>query len=1036
MYRLPWFILLLICFALPSVAQDRVFSFYNAAKLHQFPDKAVYSFTQDADGFIWIAATNGLYRYDGTGFSHFKDEPDSLGRQASNMLMSIHFDADLNRIWLISLTAFKYFDLNSYQFIDLNVQGFEPPDSFDPMLKASQNLLWVGTNKFVYQYNLRTGKYQSMLGLLKNKPADFKQVVISMDQVQGGKFLITTPSHLIITDSDFQQVEYYAIPDAALLQAADYAAKQQRIWLTNGKKLWYFDVPSRQFTPVDNPAIAQAAQSNFFQLLCAWGDDMLWMGGSFVLEWPTGKLYGLPYTGTTFGNQLLYVSNYFIDQQGNLFRSSYESGFDIIPFQNTQVQHYTLQSPENFSLELFNSVFSQGEILFASNPLKGLAGIDINQGKSYISTAGFRPNATQTTAIVQMPDGRVYSFDKLGLAAYNVAQQRFTTIETPTVTALGNIYHAVGYKNDYIVSSDGKNIRIDDVRVGAKHQVRIIPAAGLHKEFASLTTAYIHPAMTDAAGQVWYVSSKGLYLQKSIDGPIEWLQLPRSNTGQALEKPSALLQDQQGRLWIGSQNAGLFCYHQAQKTLQQYSTANFGLKNNYIQSLSLYKDATLIIGSPGETVLLDINSLQVKGTLGKQEGFARDDQGYMIKVHDDRWLVKHNFGSIDLLDLQEYQSNTYSPRPCLTALHVLDSNYLRKPVCGDTSFTFYYQDNLLEFHFSSTNYINPNKTIFKYKLEGFHRDWQYSHEPIVTLARIPYGHYKLMVYAQNNNGVVSTEAMTIQIRYLPPFWKTWWFTLIVGLLSLAVLLLFYGFRIRQVKREEHLKLDYQKKLSALERKALRAQMNPHFIFNALNSIQKYILMNDDFSASIYLNKFAKLIRLILEHSNQDLHSIQGELDLIKLYVEIEQHRFEHKFNFELYLDPAIDEQWLIPSMLIQPHIENAIQHGLLPANTTGKLELRFSLISDKQIAISISDNGLGRKAAQEQKRKQLNINKSYGSQISQDRVVHINQQYKTTPYFAVIDLHDDTGMPSGTRVELHLPVLKANTIQQDESYNH
>jgi LytS/YehU family sensor histidine kinase len=211
-------------------------------------------------------------------------------------------------------------------------------------------------------------------------------------------------------------------------------------------------------------------------------------------------------------------------------------------------------------------------------------------------------------------------------------------------------------------------------------------------------------------------------------------------------------------------------------------------------------------------------------------------------------------------------------------------------------------------------------------------------------------------------------------------------------------------------------------------KALRAQMNPHFIFNSLNSIQKYILKNEHFEASQYLTKFSRLIRLILDHSNQNSISLNSEIEMLKLYVEMESLRFDNKFDYKIITDENLQPDMVeIPSMLVQPYVENAIWHGLLHKETKGTLQLSFTKGEKNNLVVAIEDDGIGRQKAAELKSKQVLKKKSYGMQITEDRIAIINRVQHINATSAITDLEDENGNARGTKVELNIP-LKPLTV--------
>lgn len=209
----------------------------------------------------------------------------------------------------------------------------------------------------------------------------------------------------------------------------------------------------------------------------------------------------------------------------------------------------------------------------------------------------------------------------------------------------------------------------------------------------------------------------------------------------------------------------------------------------------------------------------------------------------------------------------------------------------------------------------------------------------------------------------------------------------------------------------------------LEQQLLRSQMNPHFIFNSINSIQRYILQKDQQAAYDYLAKFSKLIRLVLNNSQEKILTLKQELDLIRLYVELEQLRFDSKFEFTISKADSVNEDMLnVPCLLIQPYVENAIWHGLmnLDKNKKGKLSIDL-ILQGELLKITIEDNGVGRELAKSYKAE--NGEKSMGMKLTEQRLQMINklQDYENAKVL-ISDLHNEAGEATGTRVEILLPI--------------
>lgn len=278
-----------------------------------------------------------------------------------------------------------------------------------------------------------------------------------------------------------------------------------------------------------------------------------------------------------------------------------------------------------------------------------------------------------------------------------------------------------------------------------------------------------------------------------------------------------------------------------------------------------------------------------------------------------------------------------------------------------------------------------------------------------------------------------SEVKSIQIAIKSPFWKRSWFVLLVIFTMVSVVVLYYRNLLKkrdQQKNKELEKIAQERELVFLKLENLRSQMNPHFIFNALNSIQEYIILNKKNLASDYLGKFADLIRTYLNHSNKGVISLQEEIDCMKMYLELEELRFEDKLNYTFHIDKTFDpEAILIPTMLIQPYVENALKHGLL--HKKDNRELRITLEAapkNDTIVCCIEDNGVGRVKALEIKEKRDKIHKSFGTQATQDRLDLLNHGKEHQIGVAIEDLYDkNTQAAAGTKVTITIPITKIRT---------
>jgi tetratricopeptide (TPR) repeat protein len=244
------------------------------------------------------------------------------------------------------------------------------------------------------------------------------------------------------------------------------------------------------------------------------------------------------------------------------------------------------------------------------------------------------------------------------------------------------------------------------------------------------------------------------------------------------------------------------------------------------------------------------------------------------------------------------------------------------------------------------------------------------------------------------------------------------------MISLGALLIMIVLFFILILRNNRLKM--QHKMILLERRLLRSQMNPHFIFNALTNIQESIFKNDPIKASKYLNHFSKLIRTTLECTREEYVPLQSEIELVNSYLELQQLRHDSNFDFEIDVDEEIDpESLFIPPMLTQPFIENAVEHGIRHKKDHGHIRIEFRM-NDPKLHFMVEDDGIGREAASRVTLSNGKLHRSMASQITIERLQMLNRKSRVDQFLHISDLYNESGLPAGTRVEFNIPVAVSN----------
>jgi ligand-binding sensor domain-containing protein len=330
-----------------------------------------------------------------------------------------------------------------------------------------------------------------------------------------------------------------------------------------------------------------------------------------------------------------------------------------------------------------------------------------------------------------------------------------------------------------------------------------------------------------------------------------------------------------------------------------------------------------------------------------------------------------------------------------------------------------YRKNFLTIEFTPLRFSTGPDLAYAYWLTGVDTGWTNAGtNKFASYTNLAPGSYVFRIKAMDRNNTGPLTSMTIIIS--PPFWKTTWFYLLYLILAATILYGLFRWRTRSIRKEEAVKALFNKQMAEMEMKALRSQMNPHFLFNSLNSINRYILENDTDNASEYLSMFSKLMRMILDNAQQSFLTLDQEIAMLDMYLRLEHMRFGNKFDYSLTIDKDINTMELqLPSLLLQPYVENALWHGLLHKEGKGLLRINFGH-DDDEILITIEDNGIGRKRAAEIRKNRLDRHLSKGLILIEERLKLLAQEKKARIRVAVHDLLDSQGDAGGTRIEIRM----------------
>ncbi len=1012
--------------------------FINFSAKDGMPEKTVYSFAQDKLGFIWIGTANGLYRYDGARFRKYQSEADNADHQIANLLQTVYYDATHHQLILGSNNALQWFDLSTYTF---KAADYTDPEVIK-LLRAeinnffidSKGNCWIGTiGGSLFKYDMPSGKVIDYYDDIITVDKGVSKPVWRIFETTDGMLWAVAGQHLVKIDPITQGIKVIGCENRYWFSDGYYDPDRNVIWLSAGfEGLVRYDLSTGQFTGTRFPYAVNGYLYNHkvTKILPRYKDQVWAVAGNLAyIDLTMNQMIFVPQSGNEFDNRVNNLTNLFSDTQQNLWFGSFNNGFGMHPWQNEQVLSVPAINAGKGSLESLQltCMDSSSSFLLAGNPMQGFMYYNsIDHSTSYLSSSVSKlsPNST---SVHTTTSGETYVADLNELYRVHLTDRHLEPlhIKDQFGTSLSGNQDLMSDKDGHLfLSAAWKGIYKVDLKTMAAIYYSY---STIDPEIDSTSGAnYIFPDFSDKDGNTWVVGSNGVYRMKRGETTFEKFGSGKAeNTQASISKAFGITQDMEGQYWIATVSSGIFqlIIDSSSTRLLNYTKLNSALPSDYCTDIGIDQQGDLWIGTSDGIVRFDPATKMVKSILGKQHGFKQDDAAYGMSIFPNQKLVINGFGNIDILDLKTYRYNTYAPPPVLTGLFVVDKQINPVPITSDTSIVLAYEENYLRFEFASLNLTNSNQNTYGYRMDGVDPEWKtITTNMPVTYAGLNSGRYIFRIRAANNDGLWNEKVLSVNIRIHPPFWRSWWFLTALGAGIGGVLISLYQYRVRQVRKEEEMKASYSLHIAELEMKALRAQMNPHFIFNCLNSIQKYILKNDTYAASKYLTKFSRLIRLILDQSNQNTVLLSSELEMLRLYIEMESLRFDDQFDYQIIVDEAIQVDAIeIPAMLIQPYIENAIWHGLLHKSSRGELMVQVRRGAEQAINVMIEDNGIGRVKASELRSKQVLKKKSYGMQLTEDRIAVINKLQEINAKATIEDLYHSDGEASGTRVTIVIP---------------
>jgi streptogramin lyase len=637
--------------------------------------------------------------------------------------------------------------------------------------------------------------------------------------------------------------------------------------------------------------------------------------------------------------------------------------------------------------------------------------------------------------LVEDKEGKLWATTEGGLRVIDRKNSRVTTYghdASDTLSLSSNEFHHIYVDtsgNIWISTINGLNYFNQATKTFTRYK---IDYSGKYPAANNINGVY-----ADSTGMLWVSTADGIaYLDKE-QNKIQLCEQNASKKVLSRYAATGMYNDRKGNLWISTYGAGLVAlnlkkfFEPERKAEFTFYTEKSGLPTNLVTNIIADEKGNLWLstlqgicrftpsndGEPHIRVYNTSDGLKTLSTIARY----KDKNG---------WMYFQNENNLTVFHPDSLRDNPFVPPIVLTDFQLFnkpvaigEESPLKKAISETKEVTLSHDQSTFSLAFAALNFVWPTKNQYAFNLENYEKEWNYvGNDKVARYVNVPPGKYIFKVKASNNDGVWNNQGVSLLVTIRPPYYQTWWFRMLIFVAIAGLAYAFYRYRIGQVRHEEQLKAAFDKQLAEVSMMALRAQMNPHFLFNSLNSINHFIVRNRAEEASEYLTKFSRLIRLILSNSQNPTVALAKELEALRLYIQMEQLRFENRFEYVIDIEESLETEFIdIPPMLLQPYVENAIWHGLLHKETPGRLLLQVYR-KEAFLYCLIEDNGVGRRKAAELKSKSVTSNKSLGMQITSSRVAMLNRLTQGEASVQITDLSDQMGNATGTRVVMKIPI--------------
>ncbi|MCF8332578.1 MAG: histidine kinase [Bacteroidales bacterium] len=962
------------------------------------PSNEVFHVMQDSTGYIWFCTNNGVSRYDGYEFDNFSDAEGVAG----NAILFSYQDYR-ERIWFVSLGGkLSYYTNDSiYEFkwnqkIQDNINGSPLPLKRGIYVDSADNVFLATRPQGIYKIS-----NNGDINFWNSHPPSRNYIMDFGPKAICSSIRDRADSISLIKDSKVQsKIEFKPSIKPPGLSLINKVGKEHYI-LSMG-----FQVMEIQNNKLENLHYDGNKYITEFQVSEEGG---IWLGY---------KNNGIElYNSKSFNEKRKHylegkaISTVLRSKQGGLWFTTLKNGVYYKPSKEViSIDEQDLLSTKHVN---YSFVDKNGKLIigtadnyiniidnFNTNTSFESRQIELNKSEPdnntfAISDQEYTYFGTDQGLFVT----EIYSYNSINKVSVFDIEHKFEKTGVKSLLRLSDGSYAMGNATGYFTSTINE-LHNDTLFVKQRNSERtsclLFDSSNNCIWIGCLNGLKMHDLRSDTVLNV----SKG---KECLDRRIVDIEILPGN-----------------RLAMATKGNGLIFYDISKDTCSRINTHD-GLMSNSVLCLEL-NDNILWVGTNEGIGLININSEKQRiSILDKAYGLASNEINDFT-VHDSMMIVSTSKG-VSYLNLNAL---TFKRRP--SKIHIKTINVPNQKVISEpgNKFEIKYPQNSLRLKYTTLTYNHEQDLTYKYRLRGLKESWKRTSRNEIFFSYIPPGDYTFEIMVRNKNGIWSENPHRVEFTVEPPLWgKQWFITLLVITLTLVIAsilyLLFRNYKIKTQAKQDIIRYQHQ---------ALSSQMNPHFLFNSLNSIHRYILESNSSHASKFLSKFARLTRLFLKNSQNHRIPISKELESIRLYLQLENLRMKNKFDYTFEIDDNIDISNIeIPSMLLQPIVENAIIHGIRYLHTRrGKIEIAIKK-KEQYLQFIIKDNGVGRDKAAEIEQK--NLHHSFGNSIILKRIELLNQLHNSFISLNYIDLYEGN-QGVGTKVVLeNFPITYSNVENTD-----